>query len=152
MTTVNLQPWVVAKRPMSGYPVESLQHLLRAHDAAIPAGFVDGDFGPDTEARVKAFQKAHPPLVVDGQVGQNTWPKLVVTIRPGSTGEAVKALQEVMKAQDQSGGAAPAVMIDGVFGPKTKAFVTGWQEFVGLAVDGIVGPRTWQSLLSGLPF
>jgi peptidoglycan hydrolase-like protein with peptidoglycan-binding domain len=152
MSTVTLQPWLLAKKPMSGYPVQSLQRLLRAHDHAIPASFVDGVFGPSTETKVKAFQQSHPPLVVDGQVGKNTWLKLIITTQPGSTGEAVKALQEVIKAQDLSDGEAPPVIIDGIFGPKTKAFVTGWQKFVGLTVDGIVGPKTWQSLLSGLPF
>ena len=152
MSTVILQPWFLAKKPMSGYPVQSLQHLLRAHDAAIPVSFVDGVFGPNTETKAKAFQQSHPPLAVDGQVGKNTWLKLIITIQEGSTGAAVKALQEVIKAQDQSDGEAPPVVIDGIFGPKTKAFVTGWQGFVGLAVDGIVGPKTWQSLLSGLPF
>lgn len=152
MATVTLQPFLLAKKPMNGYPVHSLQHLLRAHDHAIPASFVDGIFGPNTETKVKAFQQAHPPLVVDGQVGKNTWLKLIITIQTGSTGSAVKALQEIIKAQDLSGGDAPPVIIDGIFGPKTKSFVTGWQEFQGLVKDGIVGPKTWQSLLSGLPF
>jgi hypothetical protein len=155
MSTNVLAPWPIVKKPQQGYPVQSLQHLLRAHDPSIPAGFVDGIFGPNTEAKVKAFQQHHPPLVVDGEVGPNTWAKLVITVRRGSTGEAVKAVQEVRKAQDLSDGEAPPVVIDGIFGPDTESWVRGWQEFVGnppLVVDGIVGPKTWQSLLSGLPF
>lgn len=155
MSTNVLAPWLIVKRPQQGYPVQSLQRLLRAHDPAIPASFVDGIFGPSTEARVKAFQQQHPPLGVDGQVGPKTWAKLVITVKRGSTGEAVKALQEVRKAQDLSGGGAPPVVIDGIFGPDTESWVKGWQEFVGnqpLVADGIVGPKTWQSLLSGLPF
>ena len=33
---------------------------------------VDGDFGPKTEAAVKAFQRRHG-LKVDGWVGRQTW-------------------------------------------------------------------------------
>lgn len=149
---VTLQPFPLVKKPASGFPVRSLQHLLRAHDNTIPASFVDGVFGPGTEAKVKAFQTAHhPPLGVDGQVGPNTWAKLVVTVQQGSTGEAVKAVQEVRKFHDQSGGPGPA--IDGIFGPDTKGWVVGFQTAIGnppLAPDGIVGPKTWQALISGM--
>ena len=44
--------------------VSSLQAILGIHQ--------DGDFGPKTEAAVKAFQKKHK-LVADGKVGPYTW-------------------------------------------------------------------------------
>jgi peptidoglycan hydrolase-like protein with peptidoglycan-binding domain len=37
---------------------------------------VDGAFGPITDHAVKAFQKGHAPLVVDGKVGKETWAAL----------------------------------------------------------------------------
>ena len=39
-------------------------------------GEVDGDFGPQTEAAVKAFQQ-HKNLVADGVIGSKTWAALM---------------------------------------------------------------------------
>jgi len=38
---------------------------------------VDGYFGPQTDAAVRAYQQAHG-LVVDGRVGAQTWKSLLV--------------------------------------------------------------------------
>ena len=38
------------------------------------------------------------------------------------------------------------VATDGVFGPKTEAAVREFQRDKGLAVDGVVGPETWAAL------
>jgi zinc D-Ala-D-Ala carboxypeptidase len=37
---------------------------------------VDGEFGPDTEGKVKQFQRCAGGLAVDGRVGSQTAPKL----------------------------------------------------------------------------
>jgi tetratricopeptide (TPR) repeat protein len=58
----------------SGDDVQYLQSRLnRAPEVATPLS-VDGVFGTATRAAVKELQAAHPPLVVDGVVGRNTWP------------------------------------------------------------------------------
>jgi peptidoglycan hydrolase-like protein with peptidoglycan-binding domain len=44
----------------------------------------------------------------------------------------------------------PVLVVDGVFGPKTQQWVTGFQGAAGLVSDGIVGPLTWQALIGGL--
>ncbi|HZU58031.1 MAG TPA: peptidoglycan-binding domain-containing protein [Actinocrinis sp.] len=46
-----------------------------------------------------------------------------------------------------------SLVVDGIFGPKTKAWVVAFQqamktEVPGFQVDGIVGPQTWQALIS----
>ena len=65
------------------------------------------------------------------------WP----VISQGSAGQPVRSLQYLLNAR----GAALAV--DGLFGAKTNAAVRAFQGAHGLAVDGIVGPKTWRSLI-----
>jgi peptidoglycan hydrolase-like protein with peptidoglycan-binding domain len=139
-------PWPLVRRGDDVFPVRPLQQLLRARGHAVA---VDGIFGPQTEGAVKAFQQSNG-LAADGIVGPLTWPKLVVQVKKGSTGDAVRGVQEVMKFHDQSDGEGPGVQVDGIFGPRTDAFVRGFQTAVGTASDGIVGPITWRALVSGM--
>ena len=60
----------VLKNGSSDTYVKTLQMLLNCNGYS--SGTVDGDFGPNTEKAVKAFQKAKN-LTQDGIVGQNTW-------------------------------------------------------------------------------
>jgi len=57
-------------------------------------------------------------------------------LKIGSTGENVRLLQEVL-------GLVP----DGNFGPKTELAVKAYQTKNKMVVDGIVGPKTWKSLI-----
>ena len=61
------------RRGARGLIVRILQGLLVAHGHRVT---VDGDFGPGSEAAVRAFQ-AGRGLGVDGIVGPNTWQSLV---------------------------------------------------------------------------
>ncbi|MBA2616075.1 MAG: peptidoglycan-binding protein [Actinobacteria bacterium] len=141
-----IAPWPLVKKGDKAFPVRTLQHLLRARGHSIA---VDGIFGSMTKSAVQAFQRSKG-LADDGIVGPNTWPKLVVQVRRGSTGDAVRGVQEVMKFHDQSDGEGPPIHVDGIFGPRTDAFVRGFQTAVGTASDGIVGPITWRALVSGM--
>ena len=141
-----IQPWPLVRRPSDRFPVRPLQQLLRARGQAVA---VDGIFGPRTEAAVKAFQRSRG-LGQDGIVGPRTWEKLVVQVKRGSTGDAVRAVQEVMRFHDQSGGEGPPIQLDGIFGARTEQFVRGFQTALGIASDGIVGPLTWRALVSGM--
>ena len=68
----------VLRRGMKTEAVEALQRALAA--AGFPAA-VDGDFGPGTEAMVRAFQSTRG-LTADGIVGPRTWSELGGAPRP----------------------------------------------------------------------
>ena len=136
----------------TGPAVKTLQQRL------LSLGFdpkgVDGVFGPNTLAAVRAFQ-GHEGIAVDGVVGPQTWSKLdgsAATGHPqpvgsgpllqeGATGSAVAQLQQRLTALgfDPKG-------VDGIFGPATLAAVKAFQAHEGIAVDGVVGPQTWGRL------
>lgn len=59
------------------------------------------------------------------------------TVRRGSRGRAVKAVQQRLKDRGWK------ISVDGSFGPGTEAIVRRFQGEKGLKVDGIVGPTTW---------
>jgi peptidoglycan hydrolase-like protein with peptidoglycan-binding domain len=141
-----ISPWPLVRRGDEEHPVRTLQHLLRHHGSAVVA---DGDFGPRTERAVRDFQQRER-LAVDGIVGPRTWSALVVTVRPGSRGDAVRGVQEEFRFRNLSGDPGQGVQVDGIFGPQTEQAVRGFQEAVDLAPDGIVGPLTWRALVSGM--
>jgi N-acetyl-anhydromuramyl-L-alanine amidase AmpD len=58
-----------------------------------------------------------------------------LVIKPGYKGELVVFLQENL-----------GIIPDGVYGPKTKAAVLGFQRANNLTTDGIVGPLTWAAM------
>ena len=147
MPATQILPWPLVKRaPQQAFPVRPLQQLLKARQYTLA---VDGIFGPLTEGAVKAFQQSKG-LAADGIVGPQTWPKLIVQVKKGSTGDAVRGVQEVMKFHDQSDGEGPAIHVDGIFGPITDNWVRGFQTAVGIASDGIAGPITWRAMVSGM--
>jgi hypothetical protein len=146
-----LSPWPLVDKGDREHPVQTLQHLLRARGRFV---VVDGIFGPKTDAAVRSFQE-QKGLTVDGIVGPRTWLALIVTVEPGSQGEAVRAVQVEFQFRNLSGDPQNGLSVDGIFGPETEAAVRGFQEALAadiptVTVDGIVGPVTWQALVSGM--
>jgi len=147
----SISPWPVVKDGSNGHPVKTLQYLLRARGHRVS---VDGLFGPTTGTAVKAFQTSHG-LFADEIVGPITWAALVVRVKKGSQGDAVRGVQEEFQFRNLSGDPSTGPQVDGIFGPKTDAAVRGFQQALSLdipsvKVDGIVGPITWQALVSGM--
>ncbi|MCL4794829.1 MAG: peptidoglycan-binding protein [Bryobacteraceae bacterium] len=65
----------VIRKGSSGLMVAYCQNLLNARGASHPILWVDGMFGPKTEAAVRQFQLMRH-LYVDGIVGGETWGSL----------------------------------------------------------------------------
>ncbi|MFD0556988.1 peptidoglycan hydrolase-like protein with peptidoglycan-binding domain [Stackebrandtia endophytica] len=129
--------WPTLKSGSSGVAVVTLQHFLNANNAGLAA---DGQFGPATNTAVRNFQSAKG-LSVDGVVGPQTWSALLVTVRNGDSGNAVKALQTQLNRHGAN------LAVDGQFGPATTTAVRNFQTAKKLGVDGIVGPQTWAALI-----
>lgn len=120
----------ILKRGLSGAPVSRMQTKLGLE--------ADGDFGPATEAAVKAFQKENG-LAVDGIAGPDTFtamdlPELVL-LRVGSRGDTVKTLQTSL-----------GISADGIFGNGTAKAVEEYQSKNGLVADGMAGPKTLSTM------
>ena len=153
MTTASttISPWPLVRKGDQQHPVKTLQYLLRAHGHNLT---VDGIFGPATDAAVRGFQQ-QKGLAVDGIVGPGTWSALIITVRQGSQGDAVRGVQEEFQFRNLSGDPSKGLQVDGIFGPKTDTAVRGFQQALhqdipSVTVDGIVGPNTWQALVSGM--
>jgi len=88
-----------------------------------------------------AFEGAPP----DGGGGHTGEILALPQLSLGSRGMAVDRLQDGL---DDTIGAG--LVVDGIFGPKTRNAVTAFQSRYGLGVDGIVGPKTWAGLVQAL--
>jgi peptidoglycan hydrolase-like protein with peptidoglycan-binding domain len=113
---------------------------------------VDGEFGPLTEAATKEFQQSEG-LPVTGVVDEATWKALpdgnpVPLLQQGSKGDSVRSLQAVLTQGAFGLWETTPQGVDGVFGANTAASVRAFQAWAGCAVDGVVGPETWNAPLA----
>lgn len=123
-----------------GADVRALQGFLRHHGAAGLA--VSGIYDNPTVTAVRDFQ-ADRGLPVTGMVDGPTWARFLVSLRSGSTGEAVAALQRQLNEKRLVG-----LTVDGTFGPATVTAVRSFQRHAGLPITGAVDAATWRYLIS----
>lgn len=166
------------RRGSSGQDVKTIQQQLnriRVNYPAIPAiNRVDGIFGTETEGAVRSFQKIFD-LTQDGVVGKRTWYRISYIyvavkklaelnsegerpqyddnafpgiLRFGDTGTAVQNLQFYLKTIAAFNPFLVDLGIDGRFGRRTENAVKAFQDYYGLAVDGVVGEITWDRIVS----
>lgn len=125
-------PWPTVSEGATGNRVKVIQYLMNAHGGGVT---VDGIYGPVTREAVFGFQLVFGLNSIDGITGPETWGALIVTTQDGDRGSQVKAVQLAVHAT-----------VDGNFGGATLAAVKSFQTAGKLAVDGVVGPQTWQAI------
>ena len=76
-------------------------------------------------------------------LGVEIKPEFKTSMRKGSTGECVYLLQEKLNALGYDCGNP-----DGIFGSTTRTAVKSYQKDKKLAVDGVVGAKTWAAILA----
>lgn len=130
--------WPTVGKGARGERVWAIQYLLKARGYRLRA---DGRFGEQTKRDVRHFQLVRG-LRADGVVGPATWSRLIITIRRGSRGGAVWALQHNLRYAY-----GYRIKVDGRFGPQTKDAVLRFQKHYRLVRDGIVGYATWRALI-----
>ncbi len=134
-----------------GKEVADVQTRLHGLGFELGSEGVDGYFGPNTVAALKAFQQRRL-LLVDGVLGANTWRELVeagyspgerlLYLRvPSFRGDDVLALQVKLNLLGFNTGPER-----GVFDDDVEHAVIEFQRNAGLPPDGIVGENTLRTL------
>ena len=164
------------RRGATGPGVVTIQTELNRISQSYPAipkiPTVDGIFGARTEAAVRKFQEIFN-LDADGIVGRATWYALVRIyvavnslaelrsqgqkfyantwalsdpIEYGDRGIKVEHLQYMLSVLAAYIPQIPALTVDGIFGPATRAAVLAAQQRFGLPQTGVVNFDTWNEI------
>ena len=134
--------------------------VVRVTDSLVET--IEGNSG--SEVKRKAYQRNDKTIVGYGHPRYDEEPKKIVVtkevrtvqvelpiLRKGSTGEAVKTLQRLLRQlQYVNADGKTYITVDGSFGSNTEAAVRRYQKNRGAKnPDGIVGEWTWNKLLNG---
>ena len=160
----------------SGNDVQQMQIRLNRISTNYPGipkiNPTDGNFGTDTEAAVRAFQRIFR-LAQDGIIGNATWYRITYLFNAvkrlseldsegirldelpkryegvlslGNTGDSVRVIQYYLAVIATYYDTIPQIDVNGVFDAQTEQAVRAFQQTFGLTVDGIVGRQTWQQM------
>ena len=89
-------------------------------------------------------------IVADQNNTKKTCTITLPVLRKGSTGEAVKTLQRLLRQlQYVNADGKTLLIVDGNFGRNTEAAIKRWQKKHLDGADGICGAKTWSKLLKG---
>ena len=103
---------------------------------------VDGFYGPETKAAIKASRTASSAASTTGRGAHVVLDDPVLPVTPlrglelGDSGIRVKTLQRALRADGET------LVVDGSFGPQTRAQVEGFQTKCGIKVTGRVNGQT----------
>ena len=163
---------------MTGVEVRVLQYYLNVLSYFNPDLNplpLDGVFGPQTTAAVRAFQLFYglPQTGVVDTATRNTLSKIYVDtvenlpagysgnraklypgyfLSEGMSGENIRDLQTYLSLIGRTYPEVPPLPITGYYGGQTRAAVQLFQQLFGLPVTGAVGPITWYTIAKEYDF
>lgn len=155
--------------------LQFILNVVAAFHQTVPAVIQDGVFGESVKNAVIEFQRTFG-LTPDGVVGPGTWNKLYsvyrgidqnvpvppaeppvpgetppaypgTPLRVGSTGPDVRLMQTYLNTIRIVYPSIPYLIVDGVFGERTRESVIAFQNTFLLAPDGVIGPVTWDYIV-----
>ena len=152
-------PLRIGSRGESVLRIQSYLNNIGRIFPELPQLTTDGIFGEATAGTVRILQEIFS-LTPDGIVGENTWNLIVnlnlsateyaysgAALYRGSSGDKVLQLQGLLNSVAGVYPSIPTLVEDGNFGNQTQSAVTAFQQIFGLSPDGIVGEKTWNTLL-----
>ncbi|GET40866.1 peptidoglycan-binding protein [Microseira wollei] len=105
---------------------------------------------PQTELNGTPTQQLQTPTQPSGNVTPTSpnplssySPNQTTNLYYGSRGQTVRDVQTFLSQQGFYNG-----QIDGIYGPGTRNAVISYQRSRNLVADGIIGPRTWGTMLN----
>ena len=144
----------------TSYTADHTGIVVRVTDSLIET--IEGNSG--NEVKRKAYQRTDKTIIGYGhprydaetatkapaKEGAKTVKIELPVLRKGSSGNAVKALQRLLRQlQYVNLDGKTLLIVDGNFGSNTEAAVKRYQQKHLNGVDGIVGVKTWNKLLNG---
>jgi peptidoglycan hydrolase-like protein with peptidoglycan-binding domain len=120
-----------------------LQFSSHATVAGIP-GLVDVSAYQGTQVKLRQLVTGVKPAPISWE---DAMMQKLPSIREGATGAHVWTVQNLINARTEKELLKPS----GSFDKRTDEAVRGLQHRHGLRVDGVVGPRTWEALITGTP-
>lgn len=150
--------------------IQNILLALSRSDSSIPRVNVDGIYGPETSAAVKAFQRQHG-LPVTGEVNYATWLALLKAMEdnnavslpskpvfpfsfvlegnnlsPGDSSTAVFILQVMLETAGIEYLSLSSVPLSGIYDEETECAVREFQKRNLLPETGIADTRTLSAL------
>lgn len=136
--------WIDDKAKALAYEPKDNEMLITVHrwfaNKACPGNWLMSKmamFADEVTGRLRNTYKGEETVMVE-----------VKRLTYGAKGEAVKAVQALLKQNGYKGANGKVLTIDGDFGNNTLAAVNAFQKTF-CNPDGIVGAKTWTKLLNG---
>lgn len=118
--------------------VAVIQELLNQRGAGLA---VDGKFGPDTQAALKSFQSKEG-LTADGVAGKDTYSHLIVSLKSGSSGSAVKGLQHELRLYGYD------ISVTGTYDSETGKAVESFRNKYNLPAGTSTTTAVWNTMIA----